>query len=146
MVAPEAGLGAGHGEEVAGVELFVAEEFEEGAVELIGTRLLVDHDDAAVGASVFGGVAVDFDAEFVDRVDDGVEGHLAGFWLEDADAVVDVFTDAGSGAVDAGQQATGREADAGGKREQGDEVAAVEREVDGFLLLDDEADGAAVGL
>lgn len=146
LIAAEAGLRAGSGKEVAGVEFFVAEELKESAVELVGAGLLVDHDDAAVGAAIFGGVAVDLDAELLDGVDDGVEGDLAGFGLEDGDAVVDVLADAGAGAVDAGEEVAGGEIDAGAEGDQGDEVAAVEGEGDDFALFDDEADGAAAGL
>ncbi len=115
LVPAEVGLGAGGGKEIAGVQAFVAEEFEEGAAPGIGAGLLVHEDDAAVGAAVFGGVAIRFDAELFDGVDDGVIRDLTGFGLEDADAVVDVLADARAAAVDAGKQGAWGQAYAGGE-------------------------------
>ena len=65
------------GEEVGRVELFVADVFEQGAVERVGTALGGGDDDAAVGAAVFGGVAVGHDLHFGYRLDRGIEIDLA---------------------------------------------------------------------
>lgn len=144
LVAAEAGFGVGGiGEEVARVQAFVAEEFKERAVELVGAGFLIDEDDAAVGASVFGGVGVGFDAKLLDGVNDGEVGDLSGFGLKDADAVVEVFADAGARSIDAGEGGSGREVDAGREGDQGNEVASVDGEIDDALLIELERHSAA---
>jgi hypothetical protein len=106
---------------------------------------MLDEDDASVGAAVLGRVAVGLNAELGDGIDDGVEGDLAGFGLEDADAVVDVLADARTAAVDPGQDGAGREIDARQKGHERDEVAAVQGKGHDALLLDGEACGAGAG-
>jgi hypothetical protein len=60
---------AAGGEEVAGVEFIVAEEFEEGAVKVVGAGFGDDVDLGAAVAAVVGGVGVAFDADFGDGVE-----------------------------------------------------------------------------
>ena len=61
-------------------------------------RLVIHHDDAAVGATVLGGVAVRFNAKL-----DGIDnwGRPVRAPAEDADAVVDVLAHAGPASVNA---------------------------------------------
>ncbi len=102
-VAPVLGLAAGGGEVVAGVEIFVAKEFEEAAVECVGSGACGDVDDASVEATELGGDVIGFDGEFLDVVEDGEEGNLSGLGLEGGDAIVEILIRAGASAVDAGQ-------------------------------------------
>jgi len=62
------------GEEAIGVEFVIAEEFEEGAVELVGAVLEGDVDDGAGGAAIFGGVAGGLDFELLHGVEMSVDG------------------------------------------------------------------------
>ena len=129
-VAAVLGLAAGGGEVVAGVEVFVAEELEEAAVEGVGAGAGGDVDDAAVEAAELGGDVVGFDGEFLNVVEDGEEGDLAGLGLQGGDAVVEVLVGAGAAAVDAREQCAGGQLDAGGEGGELDEVAGVERHGD----------------
>ena len=102
-----AGDGGDGGEVVAGVEVFVAEELEEAAVEGVGAGAGGDVDDAAVEAAELGGDVVGFDGELLDGVEDGEEGDLAGLGLKGGDAVVEILVGAGTAAVDAGEERAG---------------------------------------
>ena len=146
LVAAEARLGDGCGEEVTGIELLVAEKLEERAVHGVGAGFLIDHDHAAVGTAILRGIAVRIHAELFDCVDDGVESHLAGLGLQNTDAVVDVFADSRPAAIDAGQKTSWRQIDTWGKGDKWYEVPAIERERDHFLLIHDKTDRAATRL
>ena len=100
-------------EVVAGVEVFVAEELVEAAVEAVAAGAGGYVDDAAVETAELGGDVVGFDGELGDVVDDGEEGDLAGLGLEGGDAVEEVLVGAGTAAVDAGKDGAGGELDAG---------------------------------
>ena len=79
------------GEEVARVQGLVPEELEYRAVQRIAARLGRQVDDAAVEAPEFGGRAVALDLELLDGVDVRKERDLAGFRLEDRDAVEEIL-------------------------------------------------------
>ena len=98
-------------EEGASIELFVAQEFEERAVELVGAGLGGGVEEAA-GAAMFGGVGVLLDAELLQRVDGGLDpatalvlfagvgaveviGHLAAADAGDGGAVEEFGANAG---------------------------------------------------
>src|SRR5262249_28322129 len=103
-------------------------------------------DHAAVEAPELGGGGVGLDVEFLNGVDDGREGDLAGFGLKDGDAIVEIFVGAGAAAVKAGKLAgAGRQGDAGGKADQVDKAAAVERQRGDGQRLDGLGHGAGVG-
>ena len=89
---------------VAGVQILIAEEFEQRAVELVAAGLPDHHHGAAVRSAVLRRVGVDVELELLHRVDDRIERDLAGFRLQDADAVVQVLVGARAAAVDARQQ------------------------------------------
>ena len=74
------GLGAGGGEVVAGVEIFVAEEFKEAAVEGVGAGA-GGYVDYAVEAAELRGDVVGFYSELLDAVEDW-KGYPAGLGLE----------------------------------------------------------------
>ena len=122
--------GVGQDEVVAGVEVFVAEELEEAAVDLVGAGARGYVNDAAVEAAELGGDVVGLDGELLDVVEDGEEGHLAGLGLEGGDAVVEVLVGARAAAVDAREERAGGQLDAGRELGEIDEVAAVERDGD----------------
>src|SRR5262245_6705645 len=50
-----------------GVELVVAQEFEEGAMEVVGAALHRNCDLRAATETIFGGVGASLDFEFLDR-------------------------------------------------------------------------------
>ena len=136
----------GGGEVVAGVEVLVAEELEEAAVDGVGAGAGGDVDDAAVETAELGGDVVGLDGELLDVVEDGEEGDLAGLGLEGGDAVVEVFVGAGAAAVDAGKEGAGRKFDAGCEGGELDEVAGVERHRDDGGAGDVGLDVAGLGL
>ncbi len=129
-VAAVLGLAAGGGEVVARVEVFVAEELEEAAVEGVGAGAGGDVDDAAVEAAELGGDVVGFDGELLNVVEDGKEGNLTGLGLKGGDAVVEILVGARPAAVDAGEHGAGGQFNAGGERGELHEVARVERHGD----------------
>ena len=118
--------GWGGGEVIASVEVFVAEELEEAAMDGVGAGAGGYVDDPAVEAAELGGDVVGLDGELFDAVDDGEVDDLAGFGLEGGDAVVDVFVGAGAAAVDAGKEGAGGKFDSGSQGRELDEVAGVE--------------------
>ena len=128
--------------------VFVAEVFEEGAVDVVGAAAGGDCDDATASAAEFGGDGVGDDGEFLDGVDDGL---VAG--VLDADVV---FGDDDGGAVDgdfagcvaaAGDPGSGAAAgyDAGSESSEAEGIAAVEGEVHHRLVGDDSGDGGSGG-
>ncbi len=164
LVLLQLGLGLGGGrEEVAGLERVAAIELPGPAVPLIGAGLGDDVDDGARVASVLRAVGVGEDLELLDRVrgrtqhEAGVEGVVVGRAVEeevvglvphpvDVEAASPVAEAAGGGV--AGQAAEGgrRRDHAGDEGAELREVAAVERQVDDLLLVDDDAQRAVRGL
>ena len=63
---------------VPGVQVLIAEEFEDRAVELVAAGLPDHHYRSAVGSSVFGRVGVEVESEFLHRVDDWIEATRPG--------------------------------------------------------------------
>src|SRR5262249_41896563 len=108
LVAAEARFRSGGREQVARIQRFVTEEFEQRALEAVQTCLLVHHDDAAIGTAVFGRGTVGFDAKLLDCINDRIESYLAGLRLEHADTVIDVLAHARPASIDAGQETTRR--------------------------------------
>ncbi len=82
-------------------------------MEAVGAGAGGEIDDASVEAAKLGGDVVGLDGELCDGVNDGEEGDLAGFGLEGGDTVVEVLVGAGTAAVDAGQEGSRGEFDAG---------------------------------
>jgi len=80
-------IGEEIGEEAIGVEFVIAEEFEEGAVELVGAVLEGDVDDGAGGAAIFGGVAGGLDFELLHGVETGYDDGVT----EEGGVVVDAI-------------------------------------------------------
>ena len=115
-IAPVFRLGAGGREIIACVQIFVAEVFEEAAVKGVRPGASGHVHDAAVEASELGRHVVGFDGEFLDVVEDGKVGDLAGFGLQCGDAVEQIFIGARTASVDAGQERAGRQFDAGSER------------------------------
>src|ERR1035441_34026 len=66
---------AGLREIVPGVQVLIAEELKERAVELVAARLSDHHDGSAVGSAVFGRVGVEVQPELLHGVDDGIESY-----------------------------------------------------------------------
>ncbi len=132
-VATVFGLATGWGEVVAGVQVFVAEVFEQRAVEAVGAVARADIDDAAIEAAKLGGDVVGLHGELVDAVEDGKEGDLAGLGLERGDAVEEVLIGTRAAAVDAREQRAGRQLHTGRELGELDEIARVQR--DGFDVV-----------
>ena len=144
------GWSADGGEEAASVELFVAEKFKGGAVELVGAGLHGEAGDAAHGVGVFGGVVVGDEFEFADGVDGGVDLGVVGeiSAAEGDTVIVDLILEAaaagdglcpGAGGGDAGGEAD----EAGGVA---DAAAEGEGHVEELLGFDDHADVGRFGL
>jgi len=145
LVEDEVGGGGGGGEEVFGVEFGVAEEFEGGAVEIAAAGLDDDVGEAAGGAAVLGVGGAGLDLELLDGVDgreDGGAEAVVVFGVVEAldeegvpvvggaDAVDgDVGDAAAGGAGEAGGVAIKGRHGAGGERDEGGEVARVQRQL-----------------
>ncbi len=123
-----AGRGCGRREEVARVQVFVAEELVQAAVEHVGAGARGHVDDSAVEAAELGGHVVGLDGELLDIVDYREEDHLAGLGLQRGDAVEQILVGARTAPVDARQQGAGRKLHARSQLREVDEVARVERD------------------
>ena len=146
LIAAESRLGSGGCKHVAGIQCLVTEKLEQSTVPLVCSRLLVDHDHAAIGAAKFGGVAVRFNPEFFNRVDYREIRDLTRLGLQHADAVIDVFADPRPASVDARQCRVRRQHDARRERDQRNEVAAIQRQGYDLLLVRHEAYRSAARL
>ena len=153
LVAVEGGFAGGGLEVAGGVEVGIAEEFEDGAVELIGAGAHDGVDDAAADAAVFGAEVTGDDAEFGKGVGGGLDD-LAGVVLvagavrvvveaiheevvEGAAHAVDVegaFAGRGGGGEGDGD---GRDVDVGGEEGEAGVLATVEGEFGHGLRADD---------
>ena len=130
------------------VEFGIAEEFERGAVELVGAGAGGDGDvGAGVAAFLGGGVGGgDLELLHVIRVEaEDVVGGVGVGGFVGLNAVDGDVDGGGAGSVDVDGVA-GALDDAGLIHEEVERVAAVEREGDDGLLLDDVAEGGVGGL
>ncbi len=145
-------------EEVAGVEVVVAEVVEGLAVDLVGAGAGGDVDDGAGGAAELGAEGGVDDLELGGGVDGGLEGDLVLRHIVEVDAVdlevVGVFAIAGGGegvrseaSAGCGEAAVvGRDDGAGCEVSEVEEVAAIQRDLLNGLPVDDLADGEGLGL
>src|SRR6185503_3276362 len=102
LAATESGLfGGSRRKEVAGVQRFVPQELERGAVELIAAAARGEVDDSAVVPPELRRRAVRFNLEFLDRVDHREVGDLTGLRLQHRYSVEQVFVRPRPAAVDA---------------------------------------------
>ena len=137
MAAKEGAACAGcpdRGKQVAGIERFVAHEFESAPVEIVAPRTGRQMDHSAVEAPILGGWHVVLDLELFDGIDHRVEGDLPRFWLERGDSVVEKLVDPWPASVEAREGGTRRGRRRNGhtrhERDQREEVAAIERQRD----------------
>src|SRR5262245_10989745 len=115
-------------------------------MEIVRAGLLTHHDYAAVGASVFRGVAVGLDTKLFDGIHDRIERDLTRLRLEHADSVVDILTGARAAAVEPWKRIARGQIHPGRQSQQRNEIAAVERQRHNLLLLNGEASSATRGL
>src|SRR5262245_44747187 len=78
-------------EQVAGIQHFVAQELKNSSVKFIAARLGRQIDDASVESAERGRGIVCLHVEFANRIDDGEEGHLSRFRLQNAYSVIDIL-------------------------------------------------------
>ena len=156
VVGAATGDGVKGGEKVAGVETVVAEEPVGAAVEVIGAGAGGDVDDAAGAATVFGGVAVGLDTDFLDEVGvgegvgDGAVGvHVVAAIHEVVDAVGFAAADGNGdliGGLEGGADVLADGDDAGGDGDELEGVAPIEGELDHAGVVDDVAEDGVGGI
>ena len=142
LVSPESGLRPRWREKIAGVQCLVPKKLEHRPMKIIRTRLVVDHDDAAVRPAIFGRVAVRVDAKFVDRIHYWEIRDLARLRLKNADAIVNVFADSRPASVDTGERRGRGKHDSWRERDERNKVSSVEWKGHNFLLFHDETHGS----
>jgi hypothetical protein len=130
---------------VSGVQVLVAEELEQIAVERVGPGLGGEVDHAAIEPAELGGWAVTLDLELLNRIDDRVVRDLPGLWLEDRDAVEEVLVGARPAAVDPRQHRVRRQCHARHDAGEHDEQASVQRQLHYLLVFDHRAEASGFG-
>src|SRR5262249_7216269 len=123
----------------------VAEELEAAPVKHVRAALGRQVDDAAIEPAEFGGRAVSFDLELLNRVDHRVDGDPARLPLQHRYPSEQIRVGARRAAVDAGKLRIRWKGDAWGKRGQADKGAAVQRQLNDLLVLDDVAEARGDG-
>ena len=140
------GIGrSGRSEKIAGVQVFVAEELEDGAVKIVAAGFGGEIDDAAVESAECGGGIAGLNVELAYGVNDGKEGDLTGLRLKNGDAIVEIFVGARAAAAETRERGAGRYGDAGCKADKIDEGAAVERQSRNRARVDDGVEGCGFG-
>ena len=114
----------------------MAEEFEGAATQLVAARPGREVDDTAVEPPELRRRTVALDLEFLDGIDVRKERDLPGLRLQHRDPVEQIFVGARPATVDARQLGSGRQGHRRDQTGQGDETAAVEREIDDLAVVD----------
>ena len=125
------------GEVVPGIQCFVSEEFECGAVKSVAPGPGRQVDDAAVEAPELGWRTVALDFELLNGVDIWKEGDLARFGLQDRDAVEQILVGARPSAIDSWQRRARGKSDTRRQSCERDEAPAVQRQADDLAVVDD---------
>ena len=157
LVAPQRILRGG--EEIARVEVSVADEFEQAAMELVGSRLGHDIDDRAGMQPVARGNAVGLHAEFLQGVGEGKRQVHIGMRIVVIAAVEQIvipvdlasgYGDADSSRVivrrDDAARRVRRHHRSAGEQDQIGRLPSIEREVHDPALIDDLGDGGVLRL